>query len=87
MSRPPRWTPLPAEVWEGTILPRLPRPLAVEEAILDLNHLARQGGLPGKRTLAGRWGWPGEAGAQRAARLAEDRNGWADPQLRRLHGG
>lgn len=85
--RPPRWTPLPPDVWEEEILPGLPRPLPVRVAELDLNHLARNGRLPGKRVLAGRWGWPGEAGVSAARRLLEARDRWADPQLKRLHGG
>lgn len=81
--------------WEA-IRARLPLPLTREDACLDLSYLARAGMLVrydrqrcqyqglGARQLAARWGWEGDPGVQRAARLLRSIPMWADDGLWKL---
>ena len=68
-------------VWHGMVFTvRQVRPLTRAEAAQDLRALGRAGPLPSRYELADRWGWPGEAGASRARRLAESLE-WMDVAL------
>ena len=80
---PYKQTMVDIRTWNGLIFTvRAARPLTRNEAAADLCALARDGGpLPSRYMLGERWGWPGEAGASRARRLAEDVDAWIDAAL------